>query len=202
VRELNDNYIVNGFPWWGTRQDPATLIAATAATIYPVLFLKLEFDDGDVNLHSRLGNITWGGDTYTGTGTLGQVSNVQEVSDLSLQTLNVTLAGLPTDLIAVLFDEQYQGRTATLYLGYLRDDSNVLIADPMILFRGLIDTADIEQSKTLSIVLSIGSRFAAWDKPIVRHYNNANQQQRYPEDKGLQFIEQTTNKTVIWGAAT
>ena len=47
----------------------------------------------------------------------------------------------------------------------------------------------------------MGSRFAAWDKPQPRRYNNSSQQSRYPGDLGLQFIEQATYKTVIWGAA-
>jgi hypothetical protein len=171
-------------------------------SIRPVLFLKLEFDGGDINIHSDLGDLTWGGDTYTGVGRLGSVSTADEVSDLSLTTIKLTLSGLPNDLTSILFNQQYQGRTATLFIGYLNPAFPVLVDDPMILYRGLIDTANFATDKNFSITLSIGSRFSAWSSPNIRRYNNADQQGRFPADKGLQFIEQTTNKTIIWGGAT
>jgi hypothetical protein len=186
----------------GSRDITSTTITATqASTVHPVLFLKMEFDGGDVNLHSELGSITWGGDTYTGVGKLGGVSPAEEVSDLSSSPINLTLSGLPLDLVSTLFNEQYQGRLATLYVGYLNMTTRVLVDTPAILYKGLIDTADFNQGKTFSITLSVGSRFAAWDKPVIRRYNNATQQSRFPGDTGLQYIEQTTNKTIIWGAA-
>lgn len=185
----------------GSRDITATtLSAATAAAIHPVLFVKLEFDGGDVNLHSELGDISFAGDTYTGTGRLGGVSPAEEVSDLSHSQVNLTLSGLPLDIVSTLFNEQYQGRTATLYLGYLNLTTRALVDTPTIIYKGLIDTADFEQGKTFSITLSVGNRFAAWDKPQVRRYNNSSQQSRYPGDTGLQYIEQATYKTIIWGA--
>jgi hypothetical protein len=179
-----------------------TLAAATAPTIHPILFVKAEFDGGDVNIHSELGDIAFDGDTYTGVGILGSISTADEVSDLSQSQINLTLSGLPLDLISILFNEQYQGRPATLYLGYLDLTTRLLVDAPTILYKGLIDTADFQQDKNFAITLSVGNRFAAWDNPQVRRYNNADQQSRYPGDTGLQYTEQTTNKTIIWGAAT
>jgi hypothetical protein len=181
--------------------NPATAIAAEAVTIQPVLFVKMEFDDGDVNMHTQLGNITFGGDTYTGVGRFAGIGTADEVSDLSTTSISLTLSGLPNDLISILFNQQYQGRLATVYLGYLDLITCVLVDTPTILYRGIIDTADFAQADTFSISLSVGNRFAAWNNPNTRRYNNADQQQRFPFDKGLEFIEQTTNKTVIWGAA-
>lgn len=180
---------------------PTTLAAATASTIEPVLFVKLEFDGGDVNLHSRIGTISFGGDTYTGVGILGSVSPADEVSDLSLAQVTLTLSGLPLDLVSILFNEQYQGRLATLFLGYLDLTTCVLVDAPTVLYKGLMDTAKFKKGKTFAVSLTVGNRFAAWDKPLTRRYNNADQQARYPGDTGLQYVEKTANATVIWGAA-
>ncbi|WP_435007979.1 hypothetical protein P12x_005245 [Tundrisphaera lichenicola] len=187
----------------GSRDITSTTIsAAQAPEIHPVLFFKMEFDSANINLHSDLGTIVWGGDTYTGVGRLGNISTADEVSDLSSSQINLSLSGLPLDLAGVLFNEQYQGRLATLYLGYLNLTTRVLVDTPAILYKGLIDTADFSQDKTFGITLSVGNRFAAWDKPVIRRYNNATQQSRFPGDTGLQYIEQTSNKTIIWGSAT
>jgi len=186
----------------GSRDITATtLAAAQASSINPVIFVKLEFDGGNVNVHSELGDITFNSDTYNGVGKLGAVGAADEVSDLSLTSIVLTLSGIPNDLVSILFNQQYQGRTATIFLGYLNLTTRVLVDTPTIIFKGIIDTADFAQGDKFSINLSIGSRFAAWDKPITRRYNNADQQSRYPADKGLQYIEQTTNKTIIWGSA-
>jgi hypothetical protein len=165
----------------------------------PVWFVKLAFDGGDLNLHTRLGPITWGGDTYTGAGDVGGIGVVDEDSELARSTLELSLRGLPTDLLSTVLNEHYQGRTATLYLGYLDPVTQQLVADPGIVYRGRMDYARPRQGETLSIALFVESRFAAWDRPNVRRYNHADQQARYPGDRGLEFVEQTTDLTIAWG---
>jgi len=179
--------------------DVATQAASEADTIQPVYFVKLEFDSADVNFHSQIGDITFAGDTYTGTGRLGGIDQVNEDSELARTPINVTLSGIPTDLVAILLNEQYQSRPATVYLGFLDLTTRVLVADPIVLYRGLMDTPTIQQGPTLSISLSIESRFAQWDRPLSRRYNNADQQARFPGDKGLEFVEQATDKQIPWG---
>ncbi len=62
-----------------------------------------------------------------------------------------------------------------------------------------MDTATVDQDETLSVALTVESRFAAWDRANTRRFNNADQQGRYPGDLGLQFVEQATDKQVAWG---
>ncbi|WP_020471458.1 hypothetical protein [Zavarzinella formosa] len=178
-----------------------TLAAAQSPSIHPLLLVKLEFDGGNVSVHSGLGDLVFGGDTYTGIGSLGNISSADEVSDLSNAPVSLTLSNIPGDMGAVVLGQYYQGRKATIFLGYLDLTTRALIADPTIIHRGRIDTADIQQDKTFSVTLTVQSRFAAWDRPLVRRYNNSDQRQRYLTDTGLQFIEQTADKVVIWGGA-
>ena len=177
-----------------------TATACAASTIIPVLFAKLQFDSGNVNMHTGLGNITFGGDTYTGVGKLGTISTMDEVSDLSRTPVTLTLSGIPNDLISTLLSQQYQGRLATIFLGYLDTSAFTLVDTPITIYRGNMDTADFQFDKTSTISLSVESRFAAWDTPLVRRYNNSDQQARFPGDTGLEFIEQATATEIIWGA--
>ena len=176
----------------------ANITASEASTIRPVFFLKLAFDSGEVNLHSLLGDIAWGGDTYSGVGTIGAIGTVTEDSELGRNPLTLTLSGLPTSLISILFNEQYQGRLATVYLGY-QDANGVLVADPVILHRGLMDSPVFQQDSSLNVSLNVESRFARWDQPLIRRYNNADQQSLYPGDKGLEFVTQATDQQIAWG---
>ncbi len=203
TRELSNNYIVNGFPWFGTKLgDDSMQTAIEASTNHPVLFVKMEFDSGDVNFHSGVGEITWGGDTYSGTGKLGSVSGIEENSDLTRTPITLGLSGLPTDLLAGLLSENYQGRQATVYIGYLSMTTYTLVSDPIILYRGIIDTPIVEEGETFSISLTVESKFAQWDRPKVRRYTHQDQRSRHAADTFFQYMEQGVEKQIIWGAKT
>lgn len=177
----------------------ANQAASAAPVILPVFFVKLEFDTGDVPLHTTLGEIAWGGDTYAGAGDTGGISPVDEDTELARSTLQLSLRGLPTDLVSVVGNEHYQGRPATLFLGYLDQTTRQLVADPVIIYKGRMDTATTQVGQELAVSLTVESRFAAWDRPLVRRYNNGDQQNRWAGDRGLEFVEQTTEKQLVWG---
>ncbi len=185
----------------GTRDVAAdTLTAAQQDLILPVLMAKLEFDSGDVLAHSQLGEIVFGGDTYLGIGQFGGVSSAGEPSDLSRSSLSLTLSNIPGDMGALVLNEYFQGRRATLYLGYLDQTTRQLVDDPAIVYRGRMDNARLKQGgDTSSVTVKIESRFASWDKPLIRRYNSAHQRSVYPGDKGFEFVEQAAEKQVVWG---
>lgn len=170
-----------------------------AATNHPIYFVKLKFDSADVNLHSGLGDIIFGGDTYTGAGSIGAISGIEETVELGRSPVTLTMSGLPTTLIAALLNEQYQGRRATIYLGYMNMTTYQLVEDPVVIHRGLMDTPDFNQGKELAISLKVESRFAQWDNPKVRRYTNEDQRSRYPTDTGFQFVESSVEKAIYWG---
>jgi hypothetical protein len=184
----------------GTRNvDSATLTAAAEDLIHPILLAKLEFDSGDVLAHTGLGNLSFGGDTYLGVGKFGGISTAEESSDLARTPLNLTLSNIPGDMGAIALGEHYQGRRATLYLGYLDTTTRQLVGTPAILYRGRMDNMSIEQGETFTVSVSIESRFAAWDKPILRRYNNNDHQSRFAGDRGFEFVEQAAEKQIVWG---
>lgn len=198
-RSLSSTYLVNGFPWWGTRADTLMLDQSTASSNHPIYFVKLEFDSADVNLHSGHGDIIFNGDTYTGAGAIGAISGIEETVELGRSPVTLTMGGLPTTLIAALLNEQSQGRKATIYLGYMNMTTYKLVENPVIIHRGLMDTPDFNQDKELSISLKVESRFAQWDNPKVRRFTNEDQKSRYPTDTGFQFVETSVEKAIYWG---
>ena len=54
----------------------------TSNVMSPIVLIKLEFDSGDLNLWTGIGNITFNGDTYTGAGDVIDISTVQETTKL------------------------------------------------------------------------------------------------------------------------
>lgn len=178
--------------------DATTEAASQAAVIAPVALVKLEFPDGNVCLWTGLGTLEYDGDTYTGAGDLGVIGPIDEDSDLARNTLEIGLRGLPNDIVSIVLSQQYQGRPATVYVGYL-DPTTMQLTGVPTPFPGKMDFPTISLGKNCQVMLRIEDEFATLDRPKVRRYNDADQQSRFSGDKGLEFVEQTTEKQINWG---
>ncbi|CAN5264128.1 hypothetical protein BH10PLA2_BH10PLA2_00720 [soil metagenome] len=178
--------------------DSATETASQQPTISPIALVKLEFDSGDVRFHTWLGDITYDGEVYTGAGQLGFIGPIDEDSDLTRNTMEIGLRGIPSDIIAIVLGENFQGRPATIYFGYLDSSTMQLVGEPAP-FTGKMDYPTIRIGQQCQVRLMIEDEFAILDKPKARRYNNADQQARFPGDLGLEFVEQSTEKSIYWG---
>ena len=126
----------------------AVAAAAQAAVVRPVFLARLDYASGVVRLASGPFDLSWGGETYLGVGSLGAITAVEEGADLQSWTVQMQLSGVRPELIALALGEHYQGRDARLLLA-LVDEQHALIADPVVVFRGRMDTQDVECYYTL-----------------------------------------------------
>lgn len=179
----------------------------TAEVFRPVLFLFLDLDGGDVTVNSSDQDIAWDFDgdssdeTFTGVGQFGSVSVINESADLKASGIQCMLSGIPTTHISNALSEDYSGRTAKLYIGFL-NASRVLVADPMVIFAGRIDAMDIQIGKTASVSVSIESKLVDWERARIRRYTNEDQRNLYSTDEFCEFVVQTVEKELVWGQKT
>jgi hypothetical protein len=178
--------------------DASTEAASQAAVIAPIALVELDFPSSPVRFWSGIGDFVYDGDTYTGAGDLGFIGPMDEDTDLTRSTMDIGLRGLPNDIISKVLGQQYRGRTATVYLGYLEPETMQLAGDPYP-FAAMMDQPNISLGEACQVVLRIEDEFAVLDLPKVRRYNDADHQARYPGDLFLQFVEQTTEKQINWG---
>nr|BCV06661.1 MAG: hypothetical protein CM15mV140_110 [Caudoviricetes sp.] len=83
----------------------------------------------------------------------------------------------------------------------LLDSSNALIADPVLLYSGNIDTFQIDESVTEStVILTVVSHWADFEKKSGRQTNNNSQQRFFSTDVGMDFSSQTV-LDIKWGRA-
>jgi len=87
---------------------------------------------------------------------------------------------------------------ARLYVGLL-DEQHRLIGTPLLIYRGRMDTLDIEMGSTATLTLTVQSRLSDWERPRLLRYTNEQQQADWPGDKGFEFIAQMAEKTIYWG---
>lgn len=173
--------------------------AAEAERIIPIVMVDFDFESGHTRVHSGVSPFVFEGNTYTGLGELGKISTFDENADLQSTGIQLTLSGVDPAKLAIALDTHYQGRTVIVYIGFLSTDHQ-LIEDPVVLWRGRMDYMTINIGVEAVINITAQNPLADWDRPRERRYNSADQQARYPGDLGFEFVEQSVNEEVLWGA--
>lgn len=166
----------------------------------PVYLCKMEFDSGTTFVWSGRGDLTFDGDTYLGLGDLGRVGPVEESTETRDFQLAFELSGVDPSFISLALSEPVQGRRVTLWLGFLDSDYQ-LVEDPGIVFKGRMDTMDIELGTMAKIVVTATSRLVDWDRPRLRRCTSASHKQRFPGDKFFDLTPISTERELVWGRA-
>ena len=169
--------------------------------IQPVHLLTIGFGT-PVNLTDNsfdlTSSISGSSKTYTSSAFLISVPSFTEETDLSKTSLNIALSGADQTFISTCLNENIVNDTVEIYRGLL-DSSNQLIADPILLYSGNIDTFQVSESETESTVtLTVVSHWADFDKKSGRQTNNNSQQRFFNTDVGMDFSSQTV-LDIKWG---
>ena len=90
------------------------------------IFLAVEaiFDTDTIRVWSGLDDLTIGGNTYTGAGSLLNIGGVEENTQVQSNGLDISLSGIDSTVLGYAITENYQNRTINLYLGYLMGGTN------------------------------------------------------------------------------
>ena len=174
--------------------------AVQASEVHPVLLAKINTSGGDVLVWNGIGDISFGGDTYLGTGTFGGISPVQEKTDLSASGITYSLSGIPASMVSTALGQVQQGRSCQLFLGALNITTGALIADPYELFAGFTDVTVIEENAdTATISISAENRLIDLERPRVRRYTDEDQKSEYSTDVGFEFVPSLQDKVIVFG---
>ena len=169
--------------------------------IRPVHLLSIGFStpinitDNSFNLTS---SVSGSSITYTASPFLVATPTFTEETDLTKTSLNITLSGADTTFISTVLNENIVNDSVDIFRGLL-DSNNALIADPILLYSGNIDTFQINESETESnVTLTVVSHWADFDKKSGRQTNNNSQQRFFNTDVGMDFSSQTV-LDLKWG---
>ena len=185
--------------------------------------VELFFQTSTLRFWSGVGEVVLAGNTYVGSSNLLAISTIDETSDVSAKGATLTLSGIPSELISLALSEPYQGRKCKIYFGILRDPvtyltqedgSLILNEDGSGIIQSEIDTVDVmsdiftgyidqmtidEGPETATIAVGVESRLIDLQRPRVRRYTHESQKSRFPNDKGLEFVNDLQDKKFAWG---
>ena len=138
--------------------------------------------------------------TYLASDFIMGVSDFTEETDVNLSPISIILSGADQTFISTVLNENVITDSVTIFRGFL-NDSNALIADPFLFYKGTIDNFAISESDTSSIVnLDIVSHWADFEKKSGRKTNNTSQQRFFSTDLGMDFSSETV-QDIKWGRA-
>lgn len=170
-----------------------------AQELQPFFAIKLNFDSGALRLWTGYGEITVDGETYTGGGQFLAVSPVEETVEIAAKGVTMSLNGIDASLITYALTENYQTRSAKVYLGVI--SSGAVVADPYLVFDGRMDVMTIDDNgETANISMTAESRLIELERPKLRRYTSDDQKLYHPNDIGLDFVASLQEKEIAWGS--
>lgn len=163
--------------------------------------VALDFTSGFIRVHDGIGDISWGGNTFSGIGHLGQIETVSESIEIIARPIGLTLSGVDSSLISTTMTEVYQNRTATVYVGFVNETTNAVIDTPETIWEGRMNQMSISSSAgTASIKLTCEHRLRR--EPRIARYTNEDQQLLFPGDRFFDLVPSIKGFVAKWGDAS
>ena len=198
-----------------------TIEAINEDTVHPFFAVELMFDgDNVLRMWTGQGTLVLAdGTEWAGAGTLLNISTVEETSELAVKGATITLTGIPSEVISLALSQPYQGRVCNIYFGtfttgnilqensdyiLLQDGSKIEVQSTSkglnSIFSGYMDQMNIEESaETSTISVTVENRLVDLERARVARYTSGYQKSIYPDDLGLDFIEDLQDKQIAWG---
>lgn len=181
---------------------PDTISALLSGRVVRMAWLAFfDFADYPTRLWPGFGDIESGGYTWTGYGDLVAIQEVQIPQGFVAAKTTFQLSGVSPDIVreAKGSETLVKGRRAILYLQYF-DEDYAPLGSPwpvnLMVMDQLSFAADGPEKRT--ITLSCETPFVTRRRPRYSYLTDTDQQQRYPGDRGLEFIPELSNKQVTW----
>lgn len=174
--------------------------ALAAKQVAPAIFAELDFSGGFARMWSGTGSVVWDGKTWLGVGHLLALGPVEETSAVEATSLSMSLSGVPPSMVALAYGDFSQGRAAKVWLALIDTAAWTVIADPVPIFQGRMDTiGDSDDGQEATITVSAETNLADLKRLRARFFTNQDQQRLFPGDQSLRFIPSLQDRSITWG---
>ena len=180
----------------------ATITNISEATVYPFFAIELNFDSEILRLWTGQGTLTLPDTTqWIGTGTLLDISAIEETAEMAVRGATLTLSGVPSEILSLALSEPYQGRVCNIYFGtFTGGDLTTAPSNFDQIFSGYMDQMNIQDgAETATIELKVENKLVDLERARVARFTSGYQKSIYPSDKGLDFVESLQDRELFWG---
>lgn len=164
--------------------------------------VTMQFDSGTLRVTNCPYTLTVSAQTYVGLGALGEITGINETSDLSAEQVKLSLSGANSAIIAAALTENPQNRPITIQAAIFTG-SYTLIADPTTIWDGTMDNFEINDygGQNAQVILNAVHFLADRDRPRLGRFNDADHRAiaSHSGDLGFEYVETMTDITLRWG---
>lgn len=200
-----------------------TIESISEDVVYPFFATELRFVDNIIRMWTGQGTLVLeDGTEWIGLGQLLSISSIEETSEMAVKGATITLSGIPSELLSLALSTPYQGRIAKIYFGtfqqgsILQETGNYILLEGggrinlesmstgfNELFSGYMDQMNIEEAgDTATIEMAVENKLIDLERARVARFTSGYQKSIYPDDDGLNFIEDLQDKKIPWGRKT
>ena len=180
--------------WFSDPNCEAAALAEVAAVAYAV---DLEFPSGHVRLHTWTGDLTIGGNVYTGTGTLGAISDVPERAELTAEQWTYRLSGVDVTVLPESEIDNCFGRSVIEYEVWFNPETYAVIGTE-IRREGTMGRVRRRDGSQPVIEISCETRLVMLEQADSWSYTSEHQADFFPGDLGCDFARELDSVEVIW----
>lgn len=184
---------------------PAALTALNNPAASLVLLLEMQLT-APLRFASAGMDITYGGNSYIGTGILGGVERVTDGPGSNAGGLRFMLSGIPTEVLAIALAEPIRNKPCSLRLAVLDVVTHAVLDAPLI-WTGTLDQMPISHQtdeaggSTCTVSVTAEHRGATFGRPKPFRYTEGDQRAAFPGDTSLRFVVSQANHPDVWPAA-
>lgn len=166
---------------------------------YLAAAVKAEFNTADILLWSGIDDISIDSETYTGAGTLLNISDTEDTSELKSTNVVVSLSGMDTTVMNYALADNYQNRPLTIYMIFVYAATNEVVGK-LTLFKGRMTSIQIQDDPTGSVIgVNAENRLVDLDRPSNLRYTNESQEFVLSGDTAFRYVQQVQDMEVVWG---
>lgn len=162
------------------------------------LLAEISHPSGTARFWTGIGPLSWNGYVWTGSGALGTVTPIKRTSDMAIQEINFTLAGVDAAVAGGLNDNvrNLPGRVWLACLG----SGNTIIANPYPILDAQLDYQTLSAAEDGSVAIQITARsgFYTLERGLDEAWTTEQQKIDFSGDSGLDLISGLQNQDIQW----
>lgn len=169
--------------------------------VHPIILVELSLESSPLYLTSATSNVTWNGTLFLGNGWLIPPDGISESSEIGNYTFDLTLSGVNLAVVAAILSNPDRGEPGSVWLA-MCNQSNQIVGDPIMLYKGLVDSCEIDDKlENPYVIVHLVNDLARFDTSQNYRFTAQSHAAYYPDDLGFQYVTQLESWNGFWGKA-
>jgi hypothetical protein len=168
--------------------------------VQPEFLIAMSFNGTAVYLASTQYDVSYDSKTWLGNDWLYEVSGIEEDVDIAPTRITLKFGGLSATLTGLFLGASRAADTVSVYLAFLNVDTRAIIGVPYLAFYGYLNEVDVsEDIADPYITVEYENKLSILSRSSGIRFNHDNQQTRFPDDLGLEYVQRLQDADFRWG---